>query len=79
MRFEVDRARTFYRKAEELFDFLKPRGKPIFAAMLRIYGGLLDEIERRDFDVFSRRISLSRRRKLQIAMGSFLRYGIFRR
>ncbi|NOX54736.1 MAG: phytoene/squalene synthase family protein [Planctomycetes bacterium] len=67
MEFEVKRAREFYREAEGLFDVLEPVGWPILRAMRRIYGGLLDEIERSDFDVFARRISLPRRRKLLIA------------
>lgn len=74
MRFEVDRARSYYRRAEELFDQLEPAGRPIFSAMLRIYGGLLREIEGRDYDVYSRRISLSRWRKLRIALGAIVRH-----
>jgi phytoene synthase len=79
MRFEVDRARSYYAKARELFDYVDRPGKPILAAMLRIYGGLLDEIERRGYDVFTRRVSLSRGRKLRIALGAMLRYRLFGR
>jgi 15-cis-phytoene synthase len=74
MRFQVDRTKEYYRRAEELFDYLEPAGKPIYAAMLRIYGGLLAKIERRDYDVFSRRIRLPRWRKLLIALGAVVRY-----
>ena len=35
--------------------------------MLDIYGGLLREIERRDFDVFSQRVSLPKWKKLWCA------------
>jgi 15-cis-phytoene synthase len=66
MQFQTDRAKSYYRRAEELFDYLEPRGKPILAAMLRIYGGLLSEIEKRDFDVFSHRVRLPKWRKLMI-------------
>ena len=58
MRFEVARARTYYQQAENLFAYLSPEGKPILRAMIRIYGGLLDRIKRRDYDVFSSRIRL---------------------
>ena len=74
MTFEVARAREHYAKARELFAHLKPAGKPILAAMLRIYGGLLDEIVKRDFDVYSRRVKLPRWRKLWISFDSILRY-----
>jgi len=79
MRFEVERARSYYRKAEALFDYLEPPGQPILAAMLKIYGGLLDEIERAGYDVFRRRVSLPRWRKLCIAFGAILRYRVFGR
>ena len=77
MRFEVQRAKSYYEKARELFESLQRPGKPIFATMLRIYGGLLKEIERRNYDVFTRRISLSRRRKLGIVLSSVVRYRLF--
>lgn len=64
MKFEVARAREYYARARSLYDYLDPPGRPILEAMLRIYGGLLDEIERRRYDVFTRRIELSRWRKI---------------
>jgi len=64
MKFEVARAREYYARAKSLDDYLDPPGRPILEAMLRIYGGLLDEIERRRYDVFTRRIELSRWRKI---------------
>ena len=67
MQFEVARAKTYYASGERLFDHLEPPGKPILRAMLDIYGGLLREIERRDFDVFSRRVSLPKWKKLWYA------------
>ncbi|MEX0717610.1 MAG: squalene synthase HpnC [Planctomycetaceae bacterium] len=73
MRFEVARARAYYARAERLFDLLEPAGRPILKAMLRIYGGLLDEIERRGYDVYSSRVALPRHRKLWIALAALLR------
>lgn len=67
MRFEVERAREYYSRAQSLFHYLDPAGLPILETMLRIYGGLLDEIERRRYDVFTRRVELSCPRKLFIA------------
>ncbi len=73
MRFEVDRAHSYYARAERLFGYLDPCGKPILRAMLDIYGGLLKEIERRDFDVFSERVSLPKWKKLWFAGRAILR------
>jgi phytoene synthase len=74
MRFEVERARDYYTRARALFEYLNPPGRPILEAMLRIYGGLLDEIELRRYDVFTRRVALSRGRKLLIAGDVLVRH-----
>lgn len=58
MAYEVERAWKHYRLAEELMPQLAPAGRPVFRAMLKIYGGLLAEIENRGFDVFSDRVRL---------------------
>lgn len=79
MRFAVDRTRDYYRRAKELTSFLLPAGRPIYTAMLRIYGGLLDEIERSRFDVFSRRISLPAWKKLFISFDAVLRQRLLTR
>ncbi|MBS0203189.1 MAG: phytoene/squalene synthase family protein [Planctomycetes bacterium] len=73
MQFEVQRAQSCYDRAEELFLYLEPCGRPILRAMLDIYGGLLKEIRRRDFDVFSRRVSLGKWKKLWFAARALLR------
>ena len=67
MTFQVDRAESYYAKADGLFQWLEPPGQPILKAMLKIYGGLLKEISKRNFDVYSRRVSLPTWRKLLIA------------
>lgn len=64
MQFEVTRAHEYYRRSEALFGLIDPVGRPILRAMRDIYHSLLHEIERRDFDVFSRRVSLPRWKKL---------------
>ena len=68
MRFEVQRARGYYDAAGPLVPLLAPAGRAVFLMMARTYRGLLDEIERRDYDVFSARVRLSRWRKLWLAM-----------
>ena len=72
MRFQVDRAWQFYARGAELHECLRRPGRSVLSAMLRIYGALLREIERRDFDVFTRPIRLSASRKLAIACTSLL-------
>jgi phytoene synthase len=67
MAFEVEQAEFYYTKANDLFQWLEPPGQPILKAMLKIYGGLLKEISNRNFDVYSRRVSLPTWRKLLIS------------
>jgi phytoene synthase len=74
MQFEVARAREFYARARALHEYLDPAGRPILETMLRIYGGLLNEIERRRYDVFSCRIELSRWRKVFLAARALARH-----
>ncbi len=72
MAFEVERAKLLYASAKQLPSCLEPHGQPIMKAMLQLYGGLLQEIERRHFDVFSRHVSLPRWRKLWIAADALI-------
>ncbi len=66
MRFEVERARLYYDASLPLAKLLTPPGRAVFQVMRRTYRGLLDAIERRRYDVFSRRVRLSPWRKLSL-------------
>jgi phytoene synthase len=67
MRFQVERANGYYDAALPLAERLRPAGRAVFLVMLQTYRGLLDEIVRRDYDVFSTRVRLSRLHKLWLA------------
>jgi phytoene synthase len=72
MRFQVDRARYYYARSEQLFEYLEPPGKPILRAMIDIYAGLLHQIERSNFDVFSKRASLPKWKKIWFAVRAMM-------
>jgi phytoene synthase len=77
MRFEVERARSYYESARPLAGLLKPAGRAVYLVMARTYRGLLEAIEKRDYDVFSSRVRLSRWRKLWLALRALpVRWGI---
>jgi phytoene synthase len=77
MRFEVERARSYYEAARPLGGLLRPAGRAVYLVMARTYGGLLEAIEKRDYDVFSKRVRLSRWRKLWLALSALpVRWGI---
>ncbi|MCH8924279.1 MAG: squalene/phytoene synthase family protein, partial [Planctomycetes bacterium] len=67
MRFEIHRVEQFYESAAELQAWLESGGRKMLGAMMATYRALLAEIERRDGDVFSRPVTLSRWRKASIA------------
>jgi len=67
MAFEFQRTRNFYQEAEFLFDYLDSRGSAILETMMRIYGDVLNRIERENFDVFSQRIHVPTWKKLFFA------------
>jgi phytoene synthase len=68
MRFQVERARGYYEAALPLRPLLTPPGRAVFLVMWRTYRSLLDVMERRDYDVFTRRIRLSLGHKLWLAV-----------
>ncbi|WP_437205017.1 phytoene/squalene synthase family protein [Planctomicrobium sp. SH664] len=67
MTFQWERARSYYIRSLELLDQLSPAGRRILSAFLELYGSLLENIRQADYDVFSRKIRVSRWKKLRIA------------
>jgi phytoene synthase len=59
-----------------LVRWLRPAGRAVFWVMARTYRGLLDAIERRDYDVFSSRVRLRPWTKIALALRALpLRWG----
>jgi phytoene synthase len=58
MDFEAGRARQYYKEAQPLLGLVDRRSRASLAALISIYSRLLDRIERSNYDVFTRRISL---------------------
>src|SRR5204862_386851 len=72
MRFEVSRARDYYRRGSALVPLLSRDGRAIFHVMSGAYSRLLDEIERADYDVFARRVRVSKWRKIAVCASGWL-------
>jgi 15-cis-phytoene synthase len=78
MRFQVARARDYYRRGAALASLLSPDGRAIFHVMCGAYRGLLDEIERDGYDVFTRRVRVPRWRKAAMcASGWLVKWGLW--
>ena len=55
MKFQIERARDYYRKSEKGIPLLEKDTRFTVLLASRIYGRILDEIERQNYDVFKKR------------------------
>jgi 15-cis-phytoene synthase len=72
MRFQCDRAEAYFREAEKLVPLLSRDGRRIYQLMCSAYRQLLARIAAADFDVFTKRVRLSRWAKLKLAIRALL-------
>ena len=63
LEFEAQRAREYYRSAEELLPLIDEDSQPALWTLVEIYRRLLERIAARNYDVFSERVRLSSRRE----------------
>jgi len=69
---QVQRAFENYRAAEDLIPLIDEDSQPALWVLVTIYRGLLEKIVRLNYDVFTRRVSLSVWEKLKILSRGFL-------
>ena len=68
LRFEVERARRYYRDSAPLLDMVHPSGRKMLWAIIEIYRRLLDKIDRAGLDALRRRVRLSAVEKCWIVL-----------
>jgi phytoene synthase len=73
LRFEIARTRAIYRAAEPGIALLHPSSRDCISTAFRLYGGILDEVERADYQVLRRRVQVPVRRRLAVAAPALLR------
>ncbi len=67
MKFQIQRARNYYQSAEKGIKMITDRNSRfVVCAMSKIYGAILDQIEKNKFDVFSKRAAVSTFGKLSL-------------
>ncbi len=71
--FEAERAREYYRSADELLPLIDEDSQPALWTLVEIYRRLLERIVQRDYDVFSQRIRLGTAEKVGVLAKGFLR------
>ena len=69
VKFEVARTKELYAAGRELVPLIIPESRDALGSLVAIYQSLLQEIEKREYDVFSERVSLSKTQKLSLAAG----------
>ena len=62
----ADRAREYYRSADELILLVDEDSQPALWVLVTIYSRLLEKIAARQYDVFKQKVTLSTREKLLI-------------
>ncbi len=73
LEFEAERARGYYRAAEELIPLIEDDSQAALWTLVEIYRRLLERIIARNYDVFSERVRLSTAEKLTVMAKGFLR------
>jgi 15-cis-phytoene synthase len=73
LRYEIHRTRRLYTFAAEGIELLAPSSRECIRTALVLYGGILDEIERADHQVFARRASVGPHRRLMVALPAYVR------
>jgi 15-cis-phytoene synthase len=68
--YEIARARTHYGAAAAGISLLAPTSRACIRTAYHLYQGILDEIERADHDVFTRRATVPTHRRLALAARS---------
>ncbi len=74
MKFETDRAEYYYQKADENFSNDDSKVLAMGRAMEEIYFKILMKIKKNNYDVFHKKINLSKMERIFIAMKNYLKY-----
>jgi 15-cis-phytoene synthase len=73
LRFEVARNRAIYRAAAPGIGLLHPSSRDCINTALQLYAGILDEVERADYEVLRGRVRVPVRRRLAVAAPALVR------
>jgi 15-cis-phytoene synthase len=71
--FEAERARSLYQSARPGIDGVHPASRDCLHTALTLYRGILDCVEKADYNVFARRVSVSLVRRARVAVPGLMR------
>ncbi|MDQ1665931.1 MAG: 15-cis-phytoene synthase [Actinomycetota bacterium] len=73
LRFEIARTRAVYRAAVPGIDLLHPSSRDCIRTAVTLYGGILDAVEKADYQVLDRRVAVPITSRLRVALPALLR------
>jgi phytoene synthase len=71
--FEVARTRVLYAEAEPGIDLLHPSSRDCIRTAFQLYGGILDAVEKADYQVLDRRVMVALPRRVAVALPALVR------
>jgi phytoene synthase len=72
IKYQIQRVRDLQEIAEAGIKYLSPISRPCIRAASELYCGIVDEIEANDYDVFNKRATTSKLRRLRVAGLAFI-------
>jgi phytoene synthase len=73
LKFQIERVRQLQRDAEPGIALLEASSRPCISAASTLYCGIVDEVEKIGYDVFSKRAKTSTARRIKVALPAFIR------
>lgn len=73
VKLQVERARKYFEDANPLFPLVDRNARYCPILLKRIYSGLLDQLEARDYDIFGEKLSLKKSKKLWMVFSQWVK------
>jgi phytoene synthase len=73
LKFQIDRVRRLQRESDEGIAFLSPESRPCIQAASELYCGIVDEVEKIEYEIFKRRAKTSTLRRMMVALPAWVR------
>ena len=72
LKFQINRVRSLQSEADAGIALLSPDARPCIRAASELYCGIVDEVEKIDYDVFQQRAKTSTMRRLSVALPAWI-------
>ena len=73
LKFQISRVRSLQTEADAGIELLSPDSRPCIRAASELYCGIVDEVEKIDYDIFNKRAKTSTLRRASVALPAWIR------